>query len=451
MTTDNASSNKKMMAIVGRKLRHRNEGFSARRHVPCVSHIVNIVVQAALKNFAIPSATPISEEESDVCMTADQYDSESQSECDNDDNSMQRRTSSLSEAVFKVRTIVRAIRRSTKRRMYYVDLCKTHNLVPRLPSLDCPTRWNSTHTMLEEAIEKREVIDAGAAFFTTGGSQTKVSREEWELLKEFSFLLGPFAYTTDHVSRSTESVVGDVLLLVRALTRHMMDVMHRVNDGNLFAGRRVSQDERASLLAACTAMQMKLTEYEKLLWDNDAILVASLLDPFRKGSMFDEAAYIRAVAYVRQILPATPPVAQERCDTRISRPQQASVVWVSEALLPKKAKRASSQASPLEEFESFLRAPQEEGDSARAWWGTKGVLFYPTLVKIAREFLSVSATSAPSERLFSAGRAVVTYERSRLEGPSIEALVCIKCWSRAENRQWYDTSIDGEIEAQPET
>jgi len=77
MTIDNVSSNKKMLAIVGRKLRHRNEGFSARRHVPYVSHIVNIVVQAMLKNFAIPTPRPIGEEESDICMTADLYDSES--------------------------------------------------------------------------------------------------------------------------------------------------------------------------------------------------------------------------------------------------------------------------------------------------------------------------------------------------------------------------------------
>ncbi|XP_078434996.1 putative transcriptional regulator tpeD [Wolffia australiana] len=70
VTTDNASSNKRMMAILGRRMRGMSTGFSARRHVPCVAHIVKIVVQAALKSFSIPTAAPIVEEESDVGKTA---------------------------------------------------------------------------------------------------------------------------------------------------------------------------------------------------------------------------------------------------------------------------------------------------------------------------------------------------------------------------------------------
>ncbi|XP_078447635.1 putative transcriptional regulator tpeD [Wolffia australiana] len=211
ITTDNASSNKRMMAILGRRVCGRSTGFSVRRHVPCVTHIVNIVVQAALKSFSIPTTTPIVEEESDVGRTANMYDSGSDMEEGEEDISLQRRNSSIEEIVTK----------------------------PRLPSLDCPTRWSSTHDMLEEATAKRDVMDAGAAFFTTGGSQTKISRDEWELLKEFALLLGPFAYTTDHVIRSKESVIGDVLLLVRALVRHMDDVTKRITESTLFTCKRL--------------------------------------------------------------------------------------------------------------------------------------------------------------------------------------------------------------------
>ncbi|XP_078440854.1 putative transcriptional regulator tpeD [Wolffia australiana] len=77
VTTDNTSSNKRMMAILGRRLCGRSIRFSAMRHVPCVAHILNYVVQTALKSFSIPTTAPIVKEESDIGMTPVMYDSES--------------------------------------------------------------------------------------------------------------------------------------------------------------------------------------------------------------------------------------------------------------------------------------------------------------------------------------------------------------------------------------
>ena len=70
------------------------------------------------------------------------------------------------------------------------------------------------------------------------------------------------------------------------------------------------------------------------------------------------------------------------------------------------------------------------------------VTLYPALAPIVRELLAVCATSAPSERVFFAGKAVVTYKRARLTTQSNETLVIVKCWLRGNNTKWYDNVHD---------
>ena len=53
MTTDNASSNKKMIAMMVKKLKRDNKNFTAKRHIPCFANILNLVVQSAIKSFDI--------------------------------------------------------------------------------------------------------------------------------------------------------------------------------------------------------------------------------------------------------------------------------------------------------------------------------------------------------------------------------------------------------------
>ena len=63
MTTDNASSNKKMIAMMAKKLKRDNKNFTVKRHIPYFAHILNLVVQSAIKSFDIPSASHLMEEE----------------------------------------------------------------------------------------------------------------------------------------------------------------------------------------------------------------------------------------------------------------------------------------------------------------------------------------------------------------------------------------------------
>ena len=85
---------------------------------------------------------------------------------------------------------------------------------------------------------------------------------------------------------------------------------------------------------------------------------------------------------------------------------------------------------------------KDEGDLVLHCWAHKGNIAYPALAPIVRELLAVCPTSAPFERVFSVGRAVVTYKRACLTVESIETLVTVKCWLRGNNTKWYDNVYD---------
>ena len=44
VTTDNASSNNKMIAVMAKKLKRDNKNFTVKRHIPCFAHILNLIV-----------------------------------------------------------------------------------------------------------------------------------------------------------------------------------------------------------------------------------------------------------------------------------------------------------------------------------------------------------------------------------------------------------------------
>ena len=69
--------------------------------------------------------------------------------------------------------------------------------------------------------------------------------------------------------------------------------------------------------------------------------------------------------------------------------------------------------SAFEKYDSF------------SWWATNKVQ-YPILYKMAMKYLSIPATSVPSERLFSDANNLVTPQRTRLDSSIINKIMFLK-------------------------
>ncbi|XDV25695.1 hypothetical protein PO909_029568 [Leuciscus waleckii] len=75
------------------------------------------------------------------------------------------------------------------------------------------------------------------------------------------------------------------------------------------------------------------------------------------------------------------------------------------------------------EVNNYLMTPAIDGeDDPLAWWRVHKIS-YPQLSTMARKYLCVPATSAPSERLFSTGGNIVTCTRSSLKPAKVNILV----------------------------
>jgi hypothetical protein len=77
----------------------------------------------------------------------------------------------------------------------------------------------------------------------------------------------------------------------------------------------------------------------------------------------------------------------------------------------------------LTKYLKLLVMPQET--DIYHYWQAKQFEF-PIISKIARDFLAILATLAPSECVFSVGSDVVTKKRNRLTGDSVRMIMCLK-------------------------
>ena len=83
------------------------------------------------------------------------------------------------------------------------------------------------------------------------------------------------------------------------------------------------------------------------------------------------------------------------------------------------------------EFNDYKKKNIEETDNILEWWKIYETK-YPTLSKIARDFLCVPASSAPVERIFSSSGNIVTAKRNRLDEESIRILTALNSWQKEE-------------------
>jgi len=70
-------------------------------------------------------------------------------------------------------------------------------------------------------------------------------------------------------------------------------------------------------------------------------------------------------------------------------------------------------------------APTEEANPREVFWAKSGDA-YPRLIKLARTFLSIPASSGSVERLFSVAGAIVRARRSKLSSVTVESLLLAK-------------------------
>ena len=80
------------------------------------------------------------------------------------------------------------------------------------------------------------------------------------------------------------------------------------------------------------------------------------------------------------------------------------------------------------ELERYLAEPTIDSYTDILGWWRGNEHIYPRLARIARDYLAISATSVPAERVFSGGADLVSKKRGSLNEDSIQACICLDSW-----------------------
>ena len=188
-------------------------------------------------------------------------------------------------------------------------------------------------------------------------------------------------------------------------------------------------DDSAAVAAFKTSVSESLRERFAMTSDDTArhpFVVATVLDPAVKAMAdFPESLRAAAYAHVRSLVSEADAGTDriEEADDSDEPPPKRAKQDVRAATLNFIARRGdTTQTTPTAEFDRYLRSVASPECDLLRWW-RKHADAYPHCAAVARRFLAIPASSAASERLFSATGRIVDKRRSRLLPERVESLV----------------------------
>lgn len=232
---------------------------------------------------------------------------------------------------------------------------------------------------------------------------------EWRLMTAAVEVLDPLAQATTELSGDKYPTLSQVIPLLECT--------------GIVLARHAAQSDESSAIASSLARSIK-ARFPGVKTSEDTAL-AMLLDPRFKDACYTERAEKKwACAVLTRAAEGTVQVAGgEASSGSGAGSQDTSSVWGAFANF---ASDDSTKSGPStkDDVESYLRAPLlPRCEDPLEWWKSKGSHLYPSLVRVARRYLSVPATQTTSERLFSTAGGIVTCRREHLLPQHVEELV----------------------------
>jgi len=289
------------------------------------------------------------------------------------------------------------------------------------------TRWNSTLYAFQRLIILKPAISMLKASLMSDTS-LHIRKEgekleelyptvyEWKVLKEMIELLSPFETVTRFLSGIKYPTIGFTYPSICNL-REILE-----NDFISFETSDVEESKNAFL------------EDLTLRWEfpQDLCLKGSFFDPRFKSLDFINSQ--EKYNSITNELKAEFEIFKQDDDTSVifdknidDLPTAMGSFWRK-----KNAKIAAPIKDEFQHYLNVLELPALEEYDPYTWWLTNKNQ-YPILHKLAMKYLSIPATSVPSERLFSDAKNLITPQRTRLDSYLIDQLMFLK-----RNREYVD-------------
>ena len=367
-TLDNASMNDKIMEEL--ELMLNNNGISFKKedsHFRCLCHVLNIAVQESME-FQI-------------------------------------------NTVSKVRTFFSKIKNSPKKMEQFKEKCRLSGDKFTKPQVDTPTRWSSTYNMLNNAFNMKNSIN----IYLNDSNQDvdliecKLTNDDWSEIEELLFLYKKFADINYYLESESYPTITKTIPFFNLILDHLEDCMDRYNNEN-------------ALYQMADAAWKKIVKYYAKTNEMNIVLVA--LDPrLNIQYLVDEGIEKKDIDNCRGKLQELIEKYAGDCEIQNRFIGENDINHRHNHLEPltmqvmKKRKLNNTRR----QSEIFYYVNEEQRnvncDPLSFWFQNKYT--FPRLSLVARDYLAIPATSAPSERCFSKCNYSVSQRRFALKQKSI--------------------------------
>ncbi|KAM3862404.1 E3 SUMO-protein ligase ZBED1-like [Diretmus argenteus] len=312
---------------------------------------------------------------------------------------------------------------------------KPHKLIQ-----DVAVRWNSSYYMVQRLVEQRWPVTAAISdpeITPRGKHYLDLKSDQWALLEDLEQVLKPFEKATVFLS-------GQSYVTISALPPVIIKGLQRSTQKTTYESAPVNSFQRAAAQEIASRWEGETTFIEG---GRNVSLIAAVLDPrFRKLKFLSSADVLKVQVKLQSL-------AVQAKRNEMEQLQQESVELLeqddsdSEQPVPKRRREMSVLDALLgSSFDSEGQSNEEDNDpeddsemvksevlmycaeqciasdkSPLQWWKDNATRF-PTLAILARSYLAVSATSTPSERLFSAAGNIVSKKRASLTAEHVDML-----------------------------
>ena len=297
--------------------------------------------------------------------------------------------------IAKVKSIVKHFKHSSKQvgKLKAVHAQKNTTFIKL--KQECDTRWNSTLDMLESYINQHEEI---TAVLCTGGKAnlcliTNDETDEVEEIKNIIKTLKPMKEATTELAGEHFTTISKVIPMITALKRVCA--------------------KQTTPLAVTLSAQLSF-RFDSLV-SADYLEIAAALDPRFKNRSAEATAFKK----IKTLLPAL----ETETEAMIPTPEtNETSYWQEWDVDIDKEQSQVSNPSELE-LQYYVKMPNlHRTSNPLMWWDAQSHAL-PEMSKLARQYLSIPATSVPSERIFSKAGEIISKRRSSLKPKHVDMLI----------------------------
>ena len=286
--------------------------------------------------------------------------------------------------------------------------------------------------MLARLCELRE--DITTILDSAGRQDDDLTQGEWDDLALVCKILRPFSDVIREWEGEKYVTLSRVWPLAcslqRVLERNVLNVASISPADRLPLWASVTQVKYPASFALRRALRAELARADRFGTISMVMRLATVLDPRTKDlDAFDDTTKDQMRDALRDAILglAENTGAEERevDEEEVEEVQQAASVSIISTLLKKSKKKKRANTSLDDEITQYLEEDVENDVEPLVWWRQKEPRF-PRVARLAKKYLALPASSAPSERMFSKMNAVVDKRRASLDPDRVERIVFIK-------------------------